>query len=86
MFAEAPARSVATTEGPARTKLRRQTEDTGLSSYRGRSLRGCFLLDAAAVPATIPNVGCRPSGSSAMGSAVLHARQLLLVFFGDRGG
>ena len=45
-----------------------------------------FLLDAASVRAMIPVVGCRPRGSSAMGSAVLHARQVLPVFFGDRGG
>ena len=53
----------------------------GLSWYSGRS-----LPDAAAVRATIPDIGCRPSGPSATGSAVLHASQLLPVFFGDRGG
>ena len=48
--------------------------------------RGCLLLAAAAVRANISMVGYGSSGSSAMGSAVLHARQLLPVIFGDRGG
>ena len=85
MFAEAPARSVAITEGKRGPSYAVKQKDRTLVD-RGRNLRGCFLLDAAAVLATIPNVGCRPGGSSAIGSGVLHARQLLPVFFGDRDG
>jgi len=68
------------TERPAGTKLCRQTEHRTLPVQRAE------LPDAAAVRATIPDIGCRPSGPSAMGSAVLHARQFLPVFFRDRGG
>ena len=86
MFAEAPARSVAMTEGPARIKLRRQAERPESRRPSGGACGTVVWLDGAAARATIPEVGCRPSRFSTMGSAVLRARNLALVFFGDRGG
>jgi len=57
---------------------------TGLSSTAGGV---CGAVSARrGGPRHSPECRCGPSGSSAMGSAALHARQLLLVFFGDCGG
>jgi hypothetical protein len=85
MLAEAPPASVPMTEGNEGLKLRLQTENPGLSSTAGGAWGLC---SARRRGRSRHNAECRLSagGSSAMSSAALHARELLLVFFGDRGG
>jgi hypothetical protein len=81
--AEAPARSVPTPRG-SEDQAAPSNRRTGLSSTAG-GLCGAVAARRGG-PRHSPECRSGPSGSSAMGSAALHARQLLLVFFGDCSG